>query len=205
MDWVRWHEDYDDPDSRLAKRLRVVQQQIRGALSRAPAGPVTVISMCAGQGRDLLEVLAEHPRAGEVRARLVEWDPANVATARAAGIAGVEVVEGDAALVDAYSGFVPAELVLACGVFGNVSDADVRRTVGICGQLCREGGTVVWTRHRREPDLVPAICDWFESDGFERVALTSPELDFGVGAHRRVRAPEPVVAGARMFTFTRRA
>ena len=201
MDWARWHDDYDDPGSRLSQRLRVVQEQIRGALARAPAGPITVISMCAGQGRDLLEVLAGHPRAGAVRARLVEWEPANVAVARAAGVAGVEVVEGDAALVDSYGGFVPAEIVLACGVFGNVSDADVRRTVGICGQLCREGGTVVWTRHRRGPDLVPTICDWFESDGFERVALTPAELGFGVGAHRRVRAPEPVVPGARMFTF----
>jgi hypothetical protein len=33
-----------------------------------------VISLCAGQGRDLLGVLADHPRREDVRARLVELD-----------------------------------------------------------------------------------------------------------------------------------
>lgn len=201
MDWVRWHADYDDASSPLAHRLRAVQEQIRGALDRAPAGPVGVVSMCAGQGRDLLEVLATHPRRRDVRARLVELDPDNAAVARSAGLAGVEVVENDAGLVDAYRGAVPADLVVACGVFGNITDADIERTVTVCGQLCREGGTVVWTRHRRSPDLVPAICAWFERGGFDRVAVTQPELGYGVGAHRRSRAPEPIEAGARMFTF----
>ena len=45
---------------------------IKQALDEAPAGPLRVISLCAGQGRDLIEVLAEHPRRGDVRARLVE-------------------------------------------------------------------------------------------------------------------------------------
>jgi hypothetical protein len=201
MDWMRWHADYDDAASPLAQRLRVVQEQIRDVLDRAPAGPLTVVSMCAGQGRDLLEVLATHPRRDDVRARLVELDPGNVVVARSAGLAGVEVVGSDAGLVDAYLGAVPADLVLACGVFGNITDADVERTVAVCGQLCRDGGTVVWTRHRRPPDLVPAICDWFERDGFDRVAVTAPELGYGVGAHRRTRAPERLEAGARMFTF----
>jgi hypothetical protein len=201
MDWVRWHADYDDAASPLAQRLRVVQELIRGVLDRSTAGPITVVSMCAGQGRDLLEVLARHPRRDDVRARLVELDPDSVAVARSAGFAGVEVVESDAGLVDAYLGAVPADLVLACGVFGNITDADIERTVAVCGQLCRDGGTVVWTRHRRQPDLVPAICDWFERDGFDRVTLTRPELGYGVGAHRRTRAPEPIEAGARIFTF----
>src|SRR4051794_39098778 len=135
MDWVDWHAGYDDPESRLTLRLRIVQEQIRAALDRAPAGPIEVISMCAGQGRDLLEVLPGHPRGVDVRARLVELDPGNVASARAAGAAAVEVIEADAGLVDAYRGRIPAYLVLACGVFGNIIDADVERTIAICGQL----------------------------------------------------------------------
>ena len=65
------------------------------------------------------------------------------------------MVSGDAALTDHYAGMVPAYLVLACGVFGNITDDDVRRTIGYCTQLCAHGGTVVWTRGRWEPDLVP--------------------------------------------------
>ena len=205
MDWVEWHTGYDDDASRLAHRLRIVQRLIRAALDALPAGPATAISMCAGQGRDLIEVLADHPRRADVRARLVELDPRNVAVARAAaraaGLYGVEVVEGDAGLVDEYAGLVPADLVLACGVFGNLTDADVERTVAECAALCRRGGTVVWTRHRRSPDRVQAICSRFEQHGFERTFLTAPELGFGVGAHRLTREPAPVSAGTRMFTF----
>jgi predicted RNA methylase len=205
VDWVEWHAAYDDDFSELTHRLRIVQTLVRAALDGMPAGPVTVISMCAGQGRDLIEAAAAHPRRADVRARLVELDPGNVAVARemaaAAGLDGVEVVEADAGRIDAYAGWVPADLVLACGVFGNLTDADVLRTVDACASLCRAGGTVVWTRHRDDPDPVPAVCERFEARGFERLLLTPPELGFSVGAHRRVAAPEPVPAGERMFTF----
>jgi Methyltransferase domain len=204
MDWTAWHARYDDPDSGISRRLRVVQEQIRAALDGMPAGPITVVSMCAGQGRDLIEVAAGHPRRADIRARLVEFDPRLVAVARAAAaraaLNGVEVVQGDAGLLDAYAGFVPADLVLACGVFGNLTAPDVERTVDACGSLTRAGGTVVWTRHRGEPDPVPAVCGWFERGGFEQLFLTPPELGFSVGAHRLTR-PGPAPGGGRMFTF----
>jgi hypothetical protein len=63
---------------------------------------------------------------------------------------------------------VPADLVLVCGVLGNISDADAERTIDHCTRLCRTGGTVVWTRNRhRGPDLVPQVCGWLEERGFE--------------------------------------
>ncbi|MFF5179070.1 class I SAM-dependent methyltransferase family protein [Micromonospora sp. NPDC000316] len=204
-DWLSWHEDYDQPGSSLAARLVEVQGQVRAALDRAPAGAVRVVSACAGQGRDLIPVLASHPRRADVTARLVELDPRNAAiaedTARAAGLTGVQVVVGDAASTDAYAGMVPAELVLLCGVFGNVSDADVRATVGHCAALCASGGTVIWTRHRREPDLVPAICDWFAAEGFAPVAVSTPAEKVGVVVHRHVGRPRPLPPGAVMFEF----
>jgi len=188
MDWATWHDEYDQPDSLLSRRLAVVQQQIRAALDAAPPGPVSVISVCAGQGRDLLGVLADHPRRRDVSARLVELDDRNAAAARAAvaraGLRGIEVIAGDAALTSQYADVAPASLVLMCGVFGNVTDSDVKRTVGYCTQLCVRGGTVVWTRGRWEPDLVPRICAWFEERGFEQIWLSEPEAGYGVGAHR---------------------
>src|SRR4051812_36648345 len=205
MDWVQWHAGYDDPGSRLAHRLRIVQEHIRIALDRPPPGPATVVSLCAGQGRDLIEVLAAHPRRADVRARLVELDARNVraanTAARAAGLNGVEAVIGDAGLADAYRGMVPADLVLACGVLGNLNDGDVERTVAACSALTRDGGTVVWTRHRGSPDKVPGVCDAFERRGFERLGLTPPELGFGVGAHRHTRTPAGLAPGSRLFTF----
>jgi ACT domain-containing protein len=203
VDWQTWHDEYDQPGSWLAKRLRVVQQQIRAVLDDSPPGPLRVVSLCAGQGRDLVEVLADHPRRADVRARLVELDARNAATARkSAGGLAVEVVTADASLTDHYLDMAPADLVLVCGVFGNVTDTDIRRTIGFCTRLCRTGGSVIWTRHRRDlPDRVPVTCDWFEERGFERRWLSDPAEDFGVGVHRFTGRPQPLVAGARMFTF----
>ena len=100
-----------------------------------------------------------------------------------------------------YRDLAPVDLVLACGVFGNLSDADVLRTVEACAQLCREGGTVVWTRHRRAPDLVPVIADWFAVRGFEQVYLSAPEAGFGVGAHRLCHPPKQLQGADRIFSF----
>jgi hypothetical protein len=61
---------------RLAEH-QMVQAMVADALERVPPGPVRVVSLCAGQGRDLLGVLADHPRRGDVTARLVELDPGN--------------------------------------------------------------------------------------------------------------------------------
>lgn len=206
-DWFGWHDRYDRPDSMLSRRLALVQEQVTQALDRAPDGPVRAISMCAGQGRDLLGVLEDHPRRSSVSARLVELDPRNASEARArasaAGLSGVDVVTGDAASVAHYVDYVPADVVLVCGVFGNISLTDVQRTVGFCSQLCATGGTVIWTRSRwRDPDTVQRICDWFEACGFERLWVSDPDFPLGVGAHRFTGVPAPVDPAATMFTFT---
>ncbi|MFZ1991477.1 MAG: SAM-dependent methyltransferase, partial [Alphaproteobacteria bacterium] len=82
MDWKIWHDRYNKPDSWLTRRLRVVQTQIWTALDCSLPGQLRVISLCAGQGRDLIEVLADHPRRTDVHARLVELDERNTAIAR---------------------------------------------------------------------------------------------------------------------------
>jgi hypothetical protein len=204
-DWVAWHDAYDDPQTPLARRLVAVQARIAEALDQAPPGPLRAVSICAGQGRDLIGVLREHHRGSDVTARLVELDPRNAATARRlaaeAGLTRVEVVTGDASQTGAYARLVPASLVLACGVFGNITDGDVARTIRCCAGLCTAGGTVVWTRGRREPDLVPQICDWFADEGFELLGVSEPGTRWAVGAHRFAGRPTPLPVGEQMFTF----
>ncbi len=204
-DWRAWHDAYDQPESSLAQRLAVVRQRIGLALDEAPAGPLRAISMCAGQGRDLIPVLAAHPRGRDVAARLVELDPVNAQAAReaasAAGLTGVDVVTGDASIAGAYAGLVPADLVLACGVFGNITDADIRFTIECCRQLCTPGGVVIWTRGRRIPDKLPAVSAWFGERGFDLIWTSGPEVPYGVGVHRFAGAPQPFQPSRRMFTF----
>lgn len=204
-DWHAWHADYDRPDSKLYRRLTAVKAQIGAALDEAPPGPLRAVSLCAGQGRDLIEVLARHPRGADVSAKLVELDPRNVAAANEsasrAGLTGVRAVIGDAASTSNYLDMAPADLVLVCGVFGNLRHADVDRLIGHCTQLCRTGGTVVWTRHREVPDVVPQICDWFAERGFEQLWVSDPAAGHGVGRHRYLKDPAPLQPDTSMFTF----
>lgn len=206
MDWQQWHSDYDRPDSTLANRLLMVQAQIAVVLDNAPPGEVNVISVVAGQGRDLIGVLAEHPRRHDVRAVLVEIDPAIAeharSSARAAGLDNVEVITGDAADLANYADFVPARLVLLCGLFGNIKDADIEHTIDTCDQLCAPGATVVWTRGRKTRfDRFPLICEWFEEREFERRWVSPPDVGFGVGAHRFIGETQPLVVSEPLFHF----
>lgn len=205
-DWLRWHEAYDEPGSHLHRRLEFVRRRVREALDASPDGPITAISVCAGQGRDLLGVLADHPRRADVRARLVELDPRNTSvaerTAQELGLPGVQVVTGDASLSTVYGGYVPADLVLVCGVFGNVGDDDIRHTVRQLPRLCAPGATVIWTRHRGDADLTPAIRGWFAGSGFTEVAFEAAEgFLFGVGTHRLTGPPLAFRPGIRLFEF----
>ncbi len=202
IDWAAWHEAYDDPDNPLAHRLKVVQEHIRAALDAAPPGPLRAVSVCAGQGTDLLGVLADHPRAGDVRGRLVELDPRN--TAAIAAPPGIEVVTGDASLTDAYAGAVPADLVLVCGVLGRIGDHDTAHLVRVLPQLCATGGVVVWTRHRRPPDHTPRIRRLLARAGFDELAFDAPAAEhWTVGSHRHTGEPPPLQPGVRLWTAFR--
>ena len=132
-DWVAWHEAYDDPSSSLSARLRRVRWHLSRALDQAPDGPVRLVSLCAGQGHDVLGVLPGHPRREDVRALLVESDARNAGLARrraaAAGLPRVEVRQADASRVGSFADALPADVLLLCGIFGNVSDQDIRRTI----------------------------------------------------------------------------
>jgi hypothetical protein len=205
-DWVAWHRDYRDPASALSGRLRVVQDQLRRALPSDPREPVQVISLCAGRGDDLIEVLRDYPHASLVRARLVEADPRNVAAMRAAAREpGLEldIVQGDAAEPSVYEGVAPADVVLLCGVLGNISEGDVRFTIAALAQLCRTGGTVIWTRSRRPPDLTPRVRRWLAASGFSELAFVAPgDALWSVGTARFEGRPQPL-GSRRFFTFVR--
>ncbi|MBO2454995.1 class I SAM-dependent methyltransferase family protein [Actinomadura barringtoniae] len=206
-DWRNWHRKYDEPGSSLALRLETVQQRIREALDRCPAGPVQIVSLCAGEGRDLLPVLRDHPRREDVSARLVELDSqiAAVAAVQAQnGVGGrVQVVVGDAAVTDVYEGAVPADVVMVCGIFGNLNDDAIERTIACLPQLCAPGATVLWTRFEQSPATTSAVCGWFADHAFEEVAVSTADgTRLVVGAHRFAGTPQPLQKGVRMFTFS---
>ena len=206
-DYLDWHDDYERPGTPLHRRLQVVIRLIRRALDELPEGPVRVVSLCAGQAADLLGAARDHPRSGELVGRLVELDPRNVARARdeiAEQGLDLEVVEGDAARSDLYDGAVPADLVLACGIFGNISDADIERTVRFLPSLCADSAWVIWTRHPRDAGLFERLQGWLLDSGLEPVEVVVDEdARWAVGAARLVVDPPPFRPGQHLFTFVR--
>ena len=206
-DWLEWHDAYLRPGSGLDQRLAAVRAQISRHLDESAPKPVRVISACAGDGRDLLGVLAERPDADRVTGLLVEYDARLAAAAsEAAGAlaARIDVRQADAAQSDVFVEAAPADLVLLCGIFGNISDDDVRRTIQAAPQLCAPGAEVVWTRHRKDPDLTPSIREWFADAGFDEVAFISPDTDvWSVGVHRFVGTPAELRPSEHWFTFFR--
>lgn len=208
-DWAEWHRGYDDPASALSARLERVKLRLGEAIDRCPPGPVRLLSLCAGQGRDVLGVLPAHRRRDDVRAVLVETDARNVeATRRHAAEAGllgqVEIRQADAGAVASFMDSLPADVLMLCGIFGNVSEADIERTVRAAASLCGPGATVIWTRHRRPPDLTPRIREWFGASGFAEVAFDALDTDrlIGIGTHRLTGRPSagPLPTGP-LFTF----
>ena len=202
-DWVQWHTDYDASGSAHAHRLSIVQDQIGRALERAAPGPVRLLSLCAGQGRDVLPALATHPRGRDVVGRLVELDPELCAMACSGAPPGVAVVQGDAGTTAACVGAVPADLLLLCGIFGNISDDDVARTVRAVPSLLATGGTVVWTRHT---GLTPRIRAWFTEVGVAETAFVTGRATgerWGVGAGTLRATSRPLAPDRRLFRFVR--
>jgi hypothetical protein len=206
-DWMDWHAGYDDPSSPLAVRLERVRAHLRRGLDDAPAGPVRLVSLCAGQGHDVIGVLPGHRRRRDVSAVLIEHDERNAAQARrraaAAGLTAVAVRRADASRVSQFADVLPADVLLLCGIFGNISAAEIARTVAAAPALCADGATVIWTRHRRAPDLTPDVRAWFAASGFDEVAFDAVETStlVGVGVHRLRQAPAAGLPDEPLFTF----
>jgi len=206
-DWRAWHLAYDEPDSSLARRLEVVRRMIGAWLDSAPAGRLRVISVCAGDGRDLLGALGRHPRRTDVTGTLVELDPGLAATAReradALGIDGLEVLVADAGAATTYDGVAPADLLMICGVFGNISADDIRATVMAAPALCADGATALWTRHRRAPDLTSSIRVWWREAGFDEAEFAPVPQSLGsVGREVLARRPAARPLPSTLFSFT---
>ena len=211
-DWVAWHRDYDDPGSDLSARRRSVQRQVEDWLDSRPGEDLRVVSACSGDGRDLLEVLARRPDGDRVRALLLELDEDLAASATAFAVEHdlhrVDVRRDDAGATDSYADAVPADLVMLCGVLGNLTDEDARATVAAARELAAPGALVLWTRGRfgdcASEDPTELLRAWFAEDGFEEIAYDAPRATgFRVGAHRLVGEPRPLVTGRTFFTFAR--
>jgi cyclopropane fatty-acyl-phospholipid synthase-like methyltransferase len=205
-DWQVWHEQYSDPESSLSRRLSVVRRMLEDLV--ADLGPDDrVLSLCAGDGRDILPVLAQRAPGRRPELALVELDPSLAAAAEAqASAAGipVTVVVGDAGDATTWRDLTPVDLLLLCGIFGNVTDEDIEGTIAAASSMLRPGGAVIWTRGVVDDrDRRPQVRAWFEAADFQEIAYEGEPESFGVGCNRLTTSLAPQPLPDRLFTFVR--
>ena len=215
-DRQEWYQEYDDPSSSLWRRLEEVRRLLAADLDERAAADQTsvrLLSLCAGDGRDTIPVLAARPDL-EVDACLVELDPGLAGAARAAAAEAeldLDVRTADAGAAANFRDRMMGDVLMLCGIFGNISDADVERCVDASRGLVRPGGTVIWTRGNRVPeDPTEAVDDpaeWvrglFAAAGFEEVAFVAPDdASYRVGVGRNA-SPISGRAPAWSFSFVR--
>jgi hypothetical protein len=209
--WTGWPtEAY--AHKRYQQRLQAVQEHLRSTLNNLPAGPLSLISLCAGDGRDVIGVLRTHERRREVSAWLVELDRQSVAAGiEETSIANlhdaVQFINGDATDYATYQGIAPADVVLACGVWGHVPAQERASLVGALAGLCKPRGIVIWTRgvsagitRLNEIKMLFARTRW-ES---VHTSITS-DKKWAVATYRNCGPPIALPEAGRIFNFQRHA
>lgn len=209
-DWFAWHDNYRTRP-RMRQRLQIVCEYISTCLNELPPGPIRVVSVCAGDSRDLIGTLFDHPRSGDVHARLVELDERLVDCGRSAAQSSglgeqLEFVCGDATLSSVYEGAVPADLVLNCGVFGNLpDDTERQRLVQSLRFLCKTGGYTIWTRDLAvDGDRnLATIQTLLREAEFEEVSFKMTSVgNMGVGTHRYLGQSLALPNDEQLFVFS---
>jgi hypothetical protein len=207
-DYVEWHKKYDDPSSPSSLRLRMIQAMLTKVLA-ANAGPLRLLSLAAGDARDILDVLEQRPAdVPRIAGRMIEILPELVATAqsRIAAIGSpLEMVEDDAGDPQNLIGHIPADVVLLIGIMGNVSDDDDDYLADVVASFCAPGALMIWSRGHDNVEMVRRIRGRLADAGFvDQRFWPVPNGTYGLGTARWPDKPTPPLPMDRkLFTFIR--
>jgi hypothetical protein len=209
MDWATWHDLYE-VSTPLKERLMAVRAQIAAAAAKIPGQSWHLVSICAGDGRDVIGTFAAADARQEVHATLIESHPELVTRGQAAveqlGLARrITFRCADATQSSTYVDMRPAQIIVLSGVFGNLKERDVQRLIAALPSLCERDASVIWTRSLFDDGAkaTQLIRQCFVAADFtEEVVVRTPLGLFAVGTHafRGVRRPLPV--NKTLFEFT---
>lgn len=206
-DWLEWHDAYDDPSSSLARRLGVVRRRLEEVLDARAGEQRQLLSLCAGDGRDVIPVLAARAAPSSVSALLVERHEVllrrALESASSSGLGTVEVRCADAGDPHSFNDVLPVDVLLLCGIFGNIEHNRVKDVIDVVPHLLARGGYVIWTRSVSDPDRRPEVRSWFRAAGLAEVYFDGAPETFGVGVNQVVSG-SPVTRPqlpSRLFSF----
>lgn len=209
--WSGWPDKiYQDQSYR--QRLEAVQGQIKGFLDTAPAGPQRILNICAGDGRDVLGAIGDHPRRTDVLAWFVELDSDSVnqgrQTAAKLGLDNLtRFINGDATVYSTYQPIGRADLVIACGVWGHVPTFEMPSLVRAMATFCNPGGRLIWTRGvSRGIEKVRELEALFDEQLWDDHQLTfTPNKAWAVATYRYRGPMLELPADGQIFNFQRNA
>src|SRR5919204_972732 len=201
MDWAKWHDLYK-VSTPLKERLIAVREQIAAAAAKVTGQSWHLVSICAGDGRDVIGTVAASDARPDVHATLIESNPALVTRGQAAveqlGLARrITFRCADATQSSTYVDLRPAQIIVLSGVFGNLTERGVQRLIAALPSLCDREASVIWTRNLFDDGekATQIIRECFVAADFtEKVLVRTPLGFFAVGTHsfRGVRRPLPV-------------
>jgi len=207
--WARWHDQYAKLPGLIA-RLSLVRQHLSKCLDLLPSGGIRVVSVCAGDGRDIIAVLSRHIRSQDVSGWLVENDPRVVESGlqeiEKAGLGhGLNYILDDASRSSTYSKIAPTDVVLVAGVFGNLRGVEALKLIERLPSLCKPEAFVVWTRHCTLNDgeaQLAMMSQRFAGNEFESFNYElTPTADFVVATHQYKGGPKTLIKDEKWFEF----
>lgn len=207
-DWAKWPDRYDD-SLPLQVRLAAVRAQVSAFLDECPPGPVRILSLCSGDGRDVLPVVSAHARLRDVEVWCIDANAKTLdrgkESARQAGLQRkTHFVQADAGLAASYADVVPADLVILSGMLGHLTSHDALNLFHRLPALCRTNGSVLWSRLNRGIGnrQIPALREVLRESGFEEVFLEETMPNEFVVARAHFRGTEAKLAfGEVLFRF----
>jgi hypothetical protein len=196
-----WHDNYEDKTSTPYKRTLIVKKLIVDYLINK--NNITILSICAGQGRDVLTSLN-----ADTYAYLIDIDKKCIDYAQSYvnnnNIHNVSIIKADASLISTYvdNNIPKADLILICGVFGHLSLEDISITAQSLKQLIKTGGSVIWTRHKFDNDITKEVREAFELAGYKEETFISPkEEPFSIGMHKLIENAIEPIYDLKMFDY----
>ena len=204
-DWHAWHDAYEEPGSSLARRLEVVRRRLNEPLNLVASPAPRLLALCTGDARDVVPVLAARGDRDQIDATLVELDDElasrAVNAAKVAGLERVVVRRGDAGDPASFSDVIPVDVLMLCGIFGNIEHAVVAEIARAAPAMVLQGGYVIWTRGGGAPvDRRPEVRRWFIDAGLPEVSFDGEPEKYGVGVNQ-VTAHQGAMPNGRLFTF----